>query len=145
MLGNNLLRVRRVTGGIDSGLRRTLTGYYGATAGFLLLDLGFGLNFRVAFLEGYDGWRFAYYAICFACLAVVLARPAWTVAVTAVESLVTIVALIFSVALPTLVYADSAFTSAGGLPGLEGIVNFAISGSAAYLSWTRSLAILFGR
>lgn len=134
-----------MTAGIDSGLRRTLTGYYAATAGFLLLDLGFGLNFRIAFLEGYDGWRFAYYAICFACLAVVLARPAWTVAVTALESLVTIVALIFSVALPTLVHADSVFTSTSGLPAPEGIVNFVISGSVAYLSWTRSLASLFGR
>jgi len=134
-----------VTAGIDSGLRRTITVYYGATAGFLLLDLGFGLNFRVAFLEGYDGWRYAYYAICFACLAVVLARPAWTVAVTAVESLVTIVALIFSVALPTLVYADAALMSPGGLPGIEEMINFVMSGFVAYLSWTRSLASLFGR
>lgn len=126
-----------MTATIDKGLQRAFTGYYAATAGFLLLDLAFGLNVRVAFLEGFEGWRLAYYGICCACFVMVVIRPGWTVAVTAVESLVTIVALIFSVALPAMLHT-------GPLPGLEALVNFIVSGSVAYLAWTRSMTALFG-
>ena len=81
-----------------------------------------------------------YYLVCFLCLAVIVVKPAWTVVVTAVESLVTMVALIISTA--TRVMLPEA---AGGVPGIEELINFLVSGFAAYFSWTRSMTSLFGR
>lgn len=128
----------------QTALRRTLTGYYAATALFLVLDLGFGLNFRLSFLDDYVGWRLVYYAICFACLALIVLKPAWTVPVAAVESLTTMVALILSFG--TRALGAHAVLDGGAAPlTMEEVVNFLVSGFAAWLSWTRSLAALAGK
>ena len=124
----------------ETGLNRALGGYYLATAGFVLLDFGLGINVRLSFLDQHDGWRLLYYLVCFACLAVIVVKPALTVAVTAVESLVTMVALILSTATRVMIP-----DSAAGLPGVEELINFLVSGFAAYLSWTRSMTTLIGR
>ncbi len=123
-----------------TGLNRALGGYYLATAGFVLLDFGLGINVRLSFLDQYDGWRILYYLVCFLCLAVIIVKPALTVAVTAVESLVTMVALILSTAVRVMVP-----DSPGSPLGVEELINFLISGFAAHLSWTRSMTTLFGR
>ncbi len=124
----------------QAGLNRALGGYYLATAGFVVLDFGLGINVRLSFLGPYDGLRIMYYLACFLCLAVIIAKPAWTVAVTAVESLVTMVALILSTATRAMLPE-----SAGGVLGIEEMINFLVSGFAAYFSWTRSMTTLFGR
>ncbi len=128
----------------QSALRRTLTGYYAATALFLVLDLGFGLNFRVSFLEDYAGWRLAYYGLLFACLVLILLKPGWTLAVSAVESGTTMVALILSFG--TRAMGTHAALDGGMEPvTIQEVVNFVISGFAAWLSWSRSLAALAGK
>ena len=126
--------------GPATGLNRVLGGYYLATAGFVLLDFGLGFNVRLSFLAQYDGLRIMYYLVCFLCLAVIVVKPALTVAVTAVESLVTMVALILSIGTRAMLPE-----AAGGVLGIEELINFLVSGFAAYFSWTRSMTALFGR
>ena len=130
---------RRQTNLAQTGLNRVLGGYYLATAGFLVLDFGLGINVRLSFLEQYEGLRIMYYLVCFLCLAVIIVKPALAVAVTAIESLVTMVALILSTAIRTML------PEAHGFLGVEELINFLVSGFAAYLSWTRSMTTLFGR
>ena len=117
---------------------RILLGYYAATLLFLVLDLGAGVNVRIAFLDGYPGWRAAYYAVCLVCLFLVARRPAWEAVVGGVESTFTLSALIIGMATRAMLI--------GGTPGgeyapvtLEEVANFLISGSVAYVAWFRSM------
>ncbi len=126
-------------GSSQTGLDRALRLYYVATFLFLLLDVGLGINVRITFLADSDGLRLLYYVACFGCLAVIIARPARTVPVAAVESLITMVLLILSTG-TRVMHPDAA---AGALT-IEQLVNFLVSGFAAYLAWTRSMAALFG-
>ena len=45
--------------------QKFLGAYYAATALFLLMDYGLGINVRVAFLESTPTLRLLYYAVCF--------------------------------------------------------------------------------
>ena len=124
--------------------RRILQAYYAATIVFLMLDYGAGLNVRVAGLEGLPQLKAGYYLVIFACLGVTLWRPAWSTAVGVVESLATIVTLIFSVALGSL-FPTGQMLETGSAPlGVPEIVNFVIAGSIAWYAWQRGLAELFG-
>jgi len=107
--------------------------YYAATAFFLLLDYGFSVNVRVAFLEPWPAWRFLYYVFCFACLGLILWRPALTTIVSTVESLITLSALILHMGVRVM----SLSAGAGGLIHPEEIANFIISGLAAWWGWQR--------
>ena len=124
---------------------RILPWYYAATVVFLLLDYFAGINVRVAFLESLPGARAAYYAICFACLALMIWRPSWTTLIATFESLVTIIALIFSMGVRVLVPSDAIFDENASFVTYQEIINFMISGSIAYLSWIRGLKALQGR
>jgi len=124
--------------------RRLCLGYYAATALFLLLDYGFSVNIRVAFLKDWPAWRLAYYGILFACLAIVAWRPALAVVTTTLESLLTLVALIVSmgvrVMLPPAGFDTGA--GAGAVVSIQEIVNFAIAGGMAWYGWVRGAATL---
>jgi hypothetical protein len=130
---------KRLTGQSSGNTRRLLLAYYIGTAGFLVLDYVFDINIRLTFLEYQPAWRFAYYLFCFACLSLMLWRPEWTVIVAAGESLVTLVLLILSfgsrVMLPGLP-EDGAISDG---PTLPAVMNFLISGTAAYIAWWRGL------
>lgn len=112
--------------------------YYAATVLFLCLDYLFGLNVRIAFLDGAVGARAGYYAVCFACLALVIWRPQWSVLVGAFESLITMVALILSMAMATLV-PTAAYMEHQSVVTVEQLINFLISGSIAYWAWIRGI------
>ena len=118
---------------------RILPWYCAATVLFLLLDYGFGLNVRIASLEPFPAARMGYYLVCFACLALMLWRPAWTTLIGTFESLVTLVALIFSMALRVMIPNDAIFEESVGFVGYQEIVNFLIAGLIAYSSWTTGL------
>lgn len=123
---------------------RLLTLYYAATAAFLLLDFAFGVNVRVAALEDLPGLRIGYYGLLFACLGLVVWRPAWSATVGALESLTTLVMLILATGVRTLVPADVLLESGDRAVTIAEVVNFMISGSIAYFSWQRSMLRLFG-
>lgn len=129
---------KQLTGRSGGTTRRLLLTYYMATAGFLVLDYVFDINVRLTFLEFQPGLRFIYYLFCFACLALMLWQPGWTVFVAAGESLLTLVLLILSfgsrVVLPTLPDDD------GVAPGvtIPAVLNFLLSGTVAYIAWWRA-------
>jgi hypothetical protein len=124
---------------------RLLVAYYAATALFLVLDYGFKINLRLAFLDGYPLWRGVYYGICFACLALILWRPALTEIVGAIESLLTLVALILNMALRTMVVTDEMIASGHGLVTMPEIINFLMSGGIAYYAWSRGIKAMQNR
>ncbi|MBT8100299.1 MAG: hypothetical protein KJO82_11135 [Gammaproteobacteria bacterium] len=119
--------------------RSVLLGYYAATVLFLLLDFALGINLRLAFLEPVAGLRIAYYGFCFVCLALMLWRPAWTVFIAAFESLITLIALIFTMAFRTMIVTDAMIETGAGIVRPAEIVNFLIGGTAAYFAWVRGL------
>ena len=122
--------------------RKLILLYYAATAVFLSLDYGFGVNVRVAVLDTAPGLRFAYYVLCFACLALMLWRPAWTTIIGTVESLLILVALILNMALRSMVITHPLLASGPGVVTIEEVLNFVIAGGAAYVSWASGMAAL---
>lgn len=118
---------------------RIIPWYYAASVLFLLLDFGAGLNVRVAFLEPWPAARVAYYGLCFVCLVLMLWRPRWTVLIGTFESLVTLVALIFGMAVRVMIPNEAIFAENASIVTFQEILNFLISGSVAYLAWTRGL------
>ena len=142
MLTNQTGRGRRI---LQMSATRILPWYYAATLVFLLLDFFGGVNVRVAFLDTLPAARVAYYGICFACLGLMIWRPAWTTLIGTFESLVTMVALIFGMALRVMVPNDAIVEENIAIVTSEQLVNFIIAGSIAYLSWVRGLKALTGR
>ena len=124
--------------------RRVLQLYYAATIVFVILDYGAGLNVRIAGLEGLPQLKAGYYLVMFACLGLTLWRPAWSTAIGVVESLATLVTLIFSVALRSLVPTGQMLETGSGPLGVPDLVNFVIAGSIAWYAWQRGLVQLFG-
>ena len=122
--------------------RRLILIYYAATALFLSLDYGFGINVRIAFLETAPGLRRGYYGVLFACLALVLWRPTWGRLVGTVESLATLAALIINMALRSMLITDDMLETGAGFVTMSEIVNFAIAGTAAYVAWLRGMTAL---
>jgi hypothetical protein len=125
--------------------RRILQAYYAATIVFLVLDYGAGLNVRVAGLEGYPQLKAGYYLVIFACLGLTLWRPAWSTAVGVIESLATLVTLIFSVALHSMVPTAQVLDGGSGALGVPELANFVIAGGIAWYAWQRGMRQLFGQ
>ena len=119
--------------------RTVLLSYYAATAVFLSLDWFLGINIRLSFLEDHAGLRSGYYLFCFLCLAVMLWRPALTVLVGAVESLLTLVALIIHMGLRTMLVTEQMIETGEGFVTMAEIVNFMLAGGIAYVAWLRGV------
>ena len=124
--------------------RRVLQAYYAATIIFLMLDYGFGMNVRTAGLEGFPGLKAGYYLVIFGCLGLVVWRPAWSTAVGVVESLATLVTLIFSIALRSMFVSEQMLETGTGFVSTAELLNFLISGSIAWFAWQRGMRQLFG-
>jgi hypothetical protein len=124
---------------------KILISYYAATAVFLSLDYGFGINLRAAFLENMPGLRFGYYAALFACLALMILRPQWSTFIGVVESLATLIALIFNIALRSMVVTDAMLETGTGFVTPPEIINFIIVGGAAYVSYSQGVKALASR
>ena len=118
---------------------KVLVLYYAATVGFLVLDFALGINVRLAFLDALPMARVAYYGVCFACFALMLWRPAWTVLIGAFESVVTLSALIVSMGVRALLMTDSVLEGGSGYITTHEIYNFMISGGVAYVAWVRGI------
>jgi hypothetical protein len=126
------------------GPRRILQAYYAATIVFLMLDYGWGLNVRIAGLQGFPGLRAGYYLVIFACLGLTIWRPDWSTAIGVVESLATLVTLIFSVALRSMLLAGYLPETGAGFVSMAELVNFLIAGSIAWFAWHSGMTQLFG-
>ncbi len=124
---------------------RVLPWYYAATVLFLVLDYALGINIRIAFLDAMPAARLGYYGFCFACLGLIVLRPAWATLVGTFESLVTLIALILGMGLRVLVPNDAIFAENAGFVTVQEMINFLISGSIAYLSWVKGLRQLVKR
>ncbi len=109
----------------------------------MLVDLFLGLNVRLSFLDTHDAWRVAYYGILLFCFVLMLLKPGWTAAVSALESLVTMLGLIFSVAYGSLIVTTAMVDGDAAFVTVESVINLLISGPPAYLSWKRSLRAMF--
>ena len=122
-------------------VNRLLFGYYAATLLFVALDVGFHVNIRLSFLDTAPAWRAAYYALCFACAGMMLWRPDLSVLIGGVEGVVTLAALIINMGARVMMVAPA--PDGGFAPVMvEEVINFVISGSFAYLSWSRGLKAL---
>lgn len=130
---------RPITASHNPDSSKLLVLYYGATIVFLVLDYALGFNIRIAFLEPFPEARLAYYGVCFTCLALMLWRPAWTVLISAFESIVTLSALIIGMGTRTLLVTDQMLETGVGLVTIPEIYNFIISGGVAYLAWVRGM------
>ncbi len=113
--------------------------YYAATIVFVVLDYALGFNVRLAFLESLPMARIGYYAVCFTCLALMLWRPAWTVLISAFESLVTLSALIIGMGMRVLLPTDRVLETGTGFITMPEIYNFLISGGIAYIAWVKGI------
>ena len=119
--------------------RNVVRVYYLATIVFLLLDVVFDINVRIAFLENTPTLRALYYAAIFACMTLMLWRPAWTILIGAVESLVSLVALILNMGMRTMLVTDAMLEGGTGLITMPEITNFMITGSIAYVAFMRGM------
>lgn len=106
---------------------------------FLALDYALGINVRLASLEPYPQARAAYYGVCLLCLGLMLWRPAWTVLVAAFESIITLSALIIGMGMRTLLVSEQMLETGSGIVTVPEIINFLISGGAAYVAWFRGM------
>ncbi|HEX5788158.1 MAG TPA: hypothetical protein VFY03_08260 [Woeseiaceae bacterium] len=111
--------------------------YYAATALFLALDFVLGLNLRVAFLDSFPVARLGYYGVLLACLVGMWYRPALTVPIATVESLVTLVALILGFGSRVLLATSPEGDAQAIAPDFPEILNFLLAGAAAYVAWWR--------
>ncbi|MDJ0938272.1 MAG: hypothetical protein QNJ00_00780 [Woeseiaceae bacterium] len=120
-----------------STLNHQLFAYYAATVLFVVLDVLLDINIRLSFLADAPVWRGVYYAFCIACAVVMRWRPDLSVFIGAVEGLITIIGLIFSM------YLGHTLAGAKDMGDVAQLVlNYAISGYFAYMSWRRGLMAL---
>lgn len=125
--------------------RNILLVYYAATAVFVSLDYGFGINVRAAFLESEPTLRVAFYLVLFACFALMIWRPQWATLIGTIESLATLIALILSMALRSMVVTDAMLETGTGFVTMPEIINFIIVGGAAYVSYFQGIKRLTRR
>lgn len=121
-----------------------LLSYYGATILFLLLDVVFALSIRVAFLDAHTGFKMLYYGLCMACFLIMVWKPALTMLIGAIESLLTLVALILVMGLRVMVPTDRMLESGADFVTAPEIFNFVIAGSIAYIAWSRGMRAVLG-
>jgi hypothetical protein len=119
--------------------------YYAATAVFLSMDFGFGINVRAAFLDDMPDLRMGYYLVLFGCFGLMLWRPQWSTIIGVIESLATIIALIFNMALRSMVITDTMLETGTGFVTVAEIINFIIVGGAAYVSYLQGAKTLASR
>jgi len=122
-----------------------LVAYYASTAVFMLLDYALDINIRLTFLDALPGWRFAYYLLCFACLALIVWRPQWTAYVAATESLLTLSLIILSTAVRVVIVTDDMIEHGRGFVSTRELVNFMISATAVYISYLSNMRAIQNR
>ncbi|MDX1508889.1 MAG: hypothetical protein R3358_11460, partial [Woeseiaceae bacterium] len=119
--------------------------YVAATLLFLGLDWLLDINVRVAFFENSTALRVLYYGALIGCAAITIWKPSLAALTGAVESLVSLVALILSMGMRTIIMTEDMLRTGAGVVTVPEIVNFAIVGFIGYYAWQRSMRELFGK
>lgn len=122
-----------------------LYAYYGATLLFLLLDLVFSFSIRATFFDANTSLRMLYYAFCMLCFLVMVWKPALSALIGAVESVVTLSALILVMGIRVMVPTDPMLETGAGAVTAREIGNFILAGGIAYIAWGNNMKELFGR
>ena len=118
---------------------RLVTGYYGATVIFVILDYLLDFNIRLMFLDGWPVWRGLYYCACFGFFGLMLMRPSWSSYIGSVESLLTLSLLIISMATRVMIVTDEMIEQGRGFVTVNELLNFAIAGTITYFSLMRGV------
>ncbi|MGI9220404.1 MAG: hypothetical protein ACR2QS_05145 [Woeseiaceae bacterium] len=124
--------------------KNILLSYYGGTLVFLLLDVALGLSIRIAFLDANTSFRMMYYGFCMACFLLMIWKPALTVLIGAIESLITLAALIVVMGLRVMLPTEQMIEAGTGFVTMPELLNFAIAGGIAYIAWTGGMKELLG-
>jgi len=113
--------------------------YYAATLLFVILDYFLNVNIRLAFLEAWPGLRALYYLLCFACLALIVWRPGWSLWIGTIESLLSLSLLIITMGVRVMTISEQLEEDAAALVTMGEITNFIIVGGAAWVSYVRGV------
>lgn len=116
--------------------------YYAATAVFIILDYIFDINVRLAFLEQAPAWRVVYYTVILCCLGLMVWQPKWTTLIATIESLMTLVFLILHMGIRATTVSDAVLSHGGTIVTMNEVLNFLISGTAAYIAYWRGMGQL---
>lgn len=113
--------------------------YYAATPMFWVLDAGFGISIRVAFLDGLPLGQNLYYVLCCGIGIATAAAPRHANQLAFIESMANICLLILSVGMWYLRMLDWAAGSsvAVTVPTLGHLGNFVMAAAAAAVSYQR--------
>ena len=122
-----------------------LYAYYGATILFLLLDLLFSFSIRATFFDANTSLRMLYYAFCMLCFLAMVWKPALSALIGAVESVVTLSALILVMGIRVIVPTDPTMETGEGAVTAREIGNFILAGGIAYVAWGNNMKELFGQ
>ena len=109
--------------------------YYAATVVFIVLDYFLDINVRLAFLEQAPIWRGTYYAFILLCLGLMVRWPQWTTLIGTIESVLILAFLIIHMGIRVMLPSGPAVT-------ISELINFVLSGAAAYIAYWRGMAQL---
>lgn len=125
-----------------SGPARLVFGYYLVTPFFALLDLGFGINVRAAFLDGQPVLKLAWYALALACALAMAHWPDHAGLVGLAESGASIALLVIGTMTAYLGTVDAALSESAVEPPFSpaDMVNLVVSSAALIVSYIAAQA-----
>ncbi len=116
--------------------------YYLATPIFVLVDIIYGTNIRVAALEQYPVLKYLYYILCMGCAVATRAIPRLSAVVALIESSVNILLLILGVFIPYYQLIQQLMSNQTVVENkvitTEIMTNFMISGTIWVISFFRN-------
>jgi hypothetical protein len=114
--------------------------YYAGTLLFVILDYFMNINVRLAFLEAWPEMRALYYLLCFACLGLMIWRPAWSLWIGTIESMLALSLLILTMGVRVMTMSTQ-MPGIGSVPiTMSEIMNFMIVSFAAWFAYSRGMA-----
>jgi len=113
--------------------------YYAATLLFVILDYFLNINVRLAFLETWPEMRALYYLLCFVCLGLMTWKPAWSLWIGTIESLLSLSLLILTMGVRVMTMSEQMLRTGTGLITMSEILNFMIVSGVAWVAYMRGV------
>ncbi len=114
--------------------------YYAGTLLFVILDYFMNINVRLAFLQAWPEMRALYYLLCFACLGLMIWRPAWSLWIGTIESMLALSLLIVTMGVRVTTMSEQMLTA--GPVTMSEIINFMIVSFVAWFAYSRGMAAI---